>query len=423
MPDSTLFVGLDIGTSGARVVVINQAGIIQSSGQCAMAEIGSNHRQPMVWLQAAQVALARTFETIETANVCSICVDGTSGTMLPIDVNGTPLTDASMYNDPCMNSDVLVSIAKHAPQESAAHGATSALARAIVFYQQTGAAKVVHQADWIAGQLCGIYKSDDNNALKTGYDPVSQRWPDWLEKTGIESTHLPEIHQPGTAFCEVSKDFSNTFHLPKNTLMVSGTTDGCASFLATGAEKIGDGVTVLGTTLTIKILSKEPIFSPEYGIYSHKILGKWLAGGASNSGGNVLLAHFDTQRITELSSQIDPETNSQLDYYPLSKSGERFPIADANLPARITPRPASDVAFLHGLLQGMSAIEVLAYNRLTELGRTPLQTVRSLGGGAENSVWSRIRERALDVPMLMPVSNEAAYGSAILARAGVMNLL
>jgi len=51
-----------------------------------------------------------------------------------------------------------------------------------------------------------------------------------------------------------------------------------ASFLATGPHRRGDGVSVLGTTLTIMMLSDVPLFVPEYGIYSHRIGDMWLAG-------------------------------------------------------------------------------------------------------------------------------------------------
>ena len=74
--------------------------------------------------------------------------------------------------------------------------------------------------------------------------------------------------------------------------VVAGTTDGCAAFLASGASEAGDGVTSLGTTLTLKLLSATPVFAPQFGVYSHRIGDQWLAGGASNSGGGVLASLF-----------------------------------------------------------------------------------------------------------------------------------
>ena len=421
MPNNSLYTGLDIGTSGARAIVIDSAGTTVSNGQCAMVDIGQNHRDPYVWLKAAKSALSKAFDGMDTNRIRSISVDGTSGTMIPISEYGTPLAEGSMYNDPCTNTKILENISNHAPDTSAAHGATSGLARAIYFCQKFKAYKIVHQADWIAGQLSGIYSSDENNALKTGYDPVEGHWPTWIVKTGIDPDKLPIVEAAGDPISEITAKTAFEFALEPSTILVAGTTDGCASFVATGANEVGDGVTALGTTLTIKILSDKPIFSPESGIYSHRILGKWLAGGASNTGGNVLLSHFDVDQIAELSKAIDAEIDSPLDYYPLSKPGERFPIADPKLAPRLSPRPNSDVDFLKGILQGMAAIEELGYHRLTELGGPELCSIRTVGGGSKNSVWTRLRERRLAVPMLSPASDEAAYGTALLARRGAEN--
>ncbi|MDE3175204.1 MAG: carbohydrate kinase, partial [Pseudomonadota bacterium] len=46
------------------------------------------------------------------------------------------------------------------------------------------------------------------------------------------------------------------------------------------------------------------------------------------------------------------------------------------------------------------------------------RSVRSVGGGARNPAWTRIRARVLGVALLAPRSDEAAYGAALLAKAG-----
>jgi sugar (pentulose or hexulose) kinase len=174
----------------------------------------------------------------------------------------------------------------------------------------------------------------------------------------------------------------------------------------------------MGTTLTLKLLSDRPIFSPKYGVYSHKLLGMWLAGGASNSGGGALLAHFTAQEMDQLTPTLDPDTRTGLDYYPLPRPGERFPICDPDFPPRVTPIPPSRATFLQGLFEGVAAVEALGFARLAELGAPKISSLRTVGGGAKNSVWTRIRARELGVPMPPPRSDEAAYGAALLARSG-----
>lgn len=86
----------------------------------------------------------------------------------------------------------------------------------------------------------------------------------------------------------------------------AGTTDSIAAFLASSANEIGDAVTSLGTTLVIKLLSRHRIDDQSRGIYSHRIGDRWLVGGASNSGGGVLLDFFTIAELQSLSSRIDP---------------------------------------------------------------------------------------------------------------------
>ena len=69
-------------------------------------------------------------------------------------------------------------------------------------------------------------------------------------------------------------------------------------------------------------------------MYSHRLDDKWLVGGASNTGGAVLRQLFTDDQLEKLSEQINPSKTSLLDYYPLPKAGERFPVADPNLAPR-----------------------------------------------------------------------------------------
>ncbi len=208
---------------------------------------------------------------------------------------------------------------------------------------------------------------------------------------------------------------ARAFGLPADVCVAAGTTDGCASFLATGAKSVGDGVTALGTTLTLKLLSDKPTFAPRYGVYSHRLLDMWLAGGASNSGGAALLAHFPPDEIEALTPLIDPDADTGLDYYPLTRKGERFPIADPDLPPRMALRPKSREKFLQAILEGIASIEALGYRRLAELGAPALVSMRTVGGGARNPPRTCIRARKLGVPFIEPISSEAAYGAALLA--------
>jgi sugar (pentulose or hexulose) kinase len=414
-----LVIGIDIGTSGTRAVAMRPDFSIAARSAVPLDRFGHNPRDPAVWWAAVGAALTELLSGIDRATVRAIAVDGTSGTLLPVDAAGRSLAEPLMYNDKVADNAILAAIAHEAPAASAAHGATSGLAKALRFQHLPGIAAVLHQADWIAGNFSGRFDvSDENNALKTGYDVEARRWPGWIAAAGLRMDLLPRVVEPGDVTGALTAAAADLFGLPRDVIVVAGTTDGCASFLATGAASAGDGVTALGSSLTIKILSDRPISAPRFGIYSHRLGDAWLAGGASNSGGKVLAQHFPLARIIELSAAIDPTTEIGLDYYPLGTAGERFPIADPALPPRLSPRPADDADYLKAMFEGIAAIEALGYHRLAELGAPALTSVRSVGGGAANPAWTAIRRRKLGVDFLPALSDEAAAGTARLALMG-----
>lgn len=114
--------------------------------------------------------------------------------------------------------------------------------------------------------------------------------------------------------------------------------------------------------------------------------------------------------------QIDPNIPLDLDYYPLLKPGERFPINDPNLVPRLDPRPENPVHFLQALLTAMARIEAQGYQVLQNLGAPQLQRVFTSGGGSNNSTWQTIRQRILGVPVCVSAQQEAAWGVAHLAQ-------
>ena len=423
--ESALALGIDIGTSGVRAVLMNSKFDVVAQSSSLMSDFGSNHRSPFVWWKSLESALEQLRSECpeQWSQVVGISVDGTSGTMLALNNKFEPIGDALMYNDPVENPDILEQIREHAPRESAAHGATSGLAKLMTLQELPGCHRVLHQADWVLGKFIGEYRwSDENNSLKTGYDPILREWPNWISQTKARRELLPDPKEPGQVTGEIDQKIADRFGLAKDIKIVSGTTDGCAAFLATGATGIGDGVTSLGSTLVVKILSDQPVFAPEYGIYSHRIGDQWLPGGASNTGGNVLTHFFSDEELIRHSRNIDPETQINLDYYPLLKAGERFPINDPAFPPRLEPRPPDDQTFLHGLLLGMSKVEALAYKRLKELGGPDLKSLRTVGGGSKNSVWTALRQKQIPVPMQNVASNQAAAGAARLAWKGLLSV-
>jgi len=423
---SKIFVGIDIGTSGCRGCAIDIKGERIAEQHINLPASHHNgvevEQQPHLWWEALSTVLTQLSDDLPDP-ITAVAIDGTSATVLLADQHGTPLGPALMYNDARAFQEA-EQIRQIAPDNSGAHGATSSLAKLLWLLKHSEPnpkPHVLHQADWLAAKIAGQWVgSDENNCLKMGYDPMARQWPDWIAKLEIDRNLLPQVHPPGTPIGTVQKKVATSIGLNPKTLLVSGTTDSIAAFLATGAEQVGQAVTSLGSTLAVKIVSDKPIFSPEYGIYSHRLWDKWLAGGASNTGGSILLKYFTPAALKRMTPLLQPNQSTQLDYYPLLSVGERFPVADPNLQPRLEPRPTDDVIFFQGLLESIARIETEGYRRLQSLAAPYPKTLHTVGGGAKNPAWTQIRQNCLGVQMHTPQYTEAAYGAALLARRGFL---
>ncbi len=412
------YLGIDFGTSGARAVVIDEEARIQalvrSSWKSAVSDLAS------CWNKALLSLLEQIPQELRR-EIRAIAINGTSSTVLLCDDCGKPVDAPLLYND-ARGAVVMEQLRSIAPPNHTVLSATSSLAKLLWMSQLPSFAEAryfMHQADWLAFLLHGrLGISDYHNALKLGYDVEELRYPEWLEKLQIK-IHLPKVIIPGTPIGELRAEIATHFGFRRDCLVCTGTTDSIAAFIASGAKSPGEAVTSLGSTLVLKLLSRKRVEDARYGIYSHRLGELWLVGGASNTGGAVLRQFFTDAELKSLSSEIEKDKASELDYYPLLKPGDRFPINDPNLAPRLEPRPDHPVEFLHGLLESIARIEARGYSLLQELGADRLSCVYTAGGGAANPTWTAIRARRLQVPVVQSENIEAAYGTALLAMRGV----
>ncbi|MEL6235774.1 MAG: hypothetical protein AAFR46_15345, partial [Pseudomonadota bacterium] len=170
---SRLALGIDIGTSGVRAALLDAEGAVVGMAAAAMSDHAPDagaeppdpradtqadtqaathagprdwHRDPVVWQAALAAALAELGRSHDLGAVAALAVDGTSGTVLALDGDDAPVGHALMYNDAVSDPAIPAAIAAHAPRDSAAHGAASALARAIALQDRPGVARILHQA-------------------------------------------------------------------------------------------------------------------------------------------------------------------------------------------------------------------------------------------------------------------------------------
>jgi xylulokinase len=214
----------------------------------------------------------------------------------------------------------------------------------------------------------------------------------------------------------VNADVARTLGVRESVQIVAGMTDGCTAQIAAGAVHDGDTMGVLGTTLVLKAVSETSVESADGAVYSHLAPdGRYWAGGASNAGAGILAVEFAGEDLAALDRRV-ADTVAGYVRYPLSVAGERFPVADRNLPPLTDGEPLTRLDAYRALLEGVAFVERLGLERLQQLGVTPRRHVIA-GGATASPVWNRIRATVLAPLVEVSVARSASssVGAGILA--------
>lgn len=419
--EADLALGIDLGTSGLRLAVIDAQGVRLTEES---SHYPSAFEDPQGWQQGL-IQLCEQLPIDLRQRIAGLAVDGTSGTLLMCRADGS-LPNGSLglalpYHQSCPDqAETASELAGGGPAASA----SGSLARALKLMQRArveehdGPWLLRHQADWMTGWLLGDWRwGEEGNNLRLGWCLNNQHWVGDIAKQSWSGA-LPEIQPSGLVLGTLAPAAASRLGIPERCQVVAGSTDANAAVLAAEPGE-SDGVTVLGTTLVLKQWSPDPIQGP--GVSCHRVGGRWLLGGASNAGGGVLKRYFNDEQLKEISRQIDPIHSSGLHLRPLLATGERFPVDDPSLQPILEPRPVSDALFLQALLEGLGAIEREGWQRLEDLGAPAVKKIISVGGGACNPQWRIIRQRLLQRPIINRPGLSAALGMARLAARAVLN--
>ena len=400
------FGGLDFGTSGVRLTIINKKKDIiytSSNGE------GYYLTKPKSWLLICETLLSDVPYEIKQ-RLERISVSGTSGTLLACQMNGNALGDAIPYNKICDgNKQQLKMIAG---QNESLNNPFSGLAKALKLIDLYGQDILLrHQSDWISGWLMNNWLfGEEGNNIKLGWNIISNSWPKSFELNAWNNC-LPQIKKSGLILGIINKKLVEKLKLNSNLLVVAGTTDSNAAFIASEIKQ-DEGLTVLGTTLVLKKFIREPINYP--GLSMHRVNQEWICGGASNAGCGVISKFFSNSEIEDLSKQINPLKETNLKYLPLNCMGERFPVNDPFLRPILEPRPVSDALFLQAIFEGLATIEFNGWNKIRELTGSFPKKIISVGGGAKNPQWRSIRQKKLKIPIIS-IDKSTSFGSALIA--------
>lgn len=363
--DDDVWVGIDVGTQSARAFAVAADGQVAGSGAVALSSRrdGVRHEQdPRAWWEAVAGASRAALESVAPQRVRAVATCATSGTVLLVDRDGTPLTPALMYDDGRAGEQA----------QQVGMPASWGLPKLLWMLDEwpdlaRREARLAHQSDVVTRELVGReVPADSSHALKSGYDVQEEAWP---ERARLPDRLLPAVVRSGTRLGEVCSRAAAQTRIPAGTPVIAGMTDGCAAQFAAGALRAGDWNSVLGTTLVLKGYSPRPVRDCGGVLYNHRAPdGGWLPGGASSSGAGVLTERFAGRDLDELGRRAEAHERTNVLAYPLVSRGERFPFAAAGAEAFVSGDPADEGELFAALLQGVAFVERLCLDLVDLLG-------------------------------------------------------
>ena len=445
-----LVIGLDVGTSGARAVLLTAdariLAVAQRTYPLHTPGPGRAEHDPDQVATAALDALGEVARSRPAgASIAVIGVSTIFHSLLAVNSQGVPIGRSMSWADTRARHQV-ERLARQADPELLYRRtgcplhpmylpakilwlrevATEAFTRAALF----GSLK-----DEILFRLTGQRVIDRSVASATGLlDLERGTWHEpLLEVIGIGADQLPPIVEPTDIVGGLTPAVASLTSLPAGTPIVAGAGDGVLSSLGAGAVAPGQMTVMIGTSGAARLAVDRPVFDAQARTWCYYLAaGRWIAGAAINNGGlacqwvrdNLLPrravegneSDFET---IEAEARRAPPGAGGIVFLPFL-TGERSPYWNANargvifgLAAHHGPHHVARSVF-EGVCFRMRSI-VDALNEAAG----PAREYRATGGFTRSTFWLQMLADVLGQPLILPRIEEAsAVGAAALAALG-----
>ncbi|MEM2848651.1 MAG: FGGY family carbohydrate kinase, partial [Candidatus Bathyarchaeia archaeon] len=166
------FLGLDIGTKNIKAAILNDEGNVEEEASTPVYDLihqprdGFVERDPLaLWERVCETLKKLKFKD----KVEGVCVDATSGTIVPLDEEGVPLHPLIMYNDSraTLEAEELRKASPKAREFESFLPITPQLVLPKIMWLKKHCGfygrihKILHESDYIAYKLTGVFASSN----------------------------------------------------------------------------------------------------------------------------------------------------------------------------------------------------------------------------------------------------------------------
>lgn len=429
-----MYLGLDLGTSGLKGIVIDEAQRIVAEATAPLTvsrpHEGWSEQSPADWIVAAEAVL----NALPVKNRAAIRGIGLSGQMhgaVLLDRTDDVLRPCILWND------------TRAHEEAAALDSDPkfrALTGNIVFPGFTApkllwvkahepalfvkVAKVLLPKDYLRLRLTGDHVAEMSDAAGTSWLDTGKRdWSeDLLAATALDRGAMPRLVEGSDPSGLLRPELADRFGLPKGVVVAGGAGDNAAAGIGVGVVKAGQAFVSLGTSGVLFAANDGYRPDPATAVHTfcHALPDKWHQMGVILAATDALnwfarIAGEDARALTEALGGLKAPGKARFLPY---LGGERTPLNDAAIRGAFIglehgmDRDAATRAVLEGVTFAIRDCR----DALAATG-TRIERLLAVGGGSKSDYWLAAIATALGTPVSLPVAGDfgAAFGAARLA--------
>jgi len=442
----TYLLGLDISTTGAKALIIDETGKVIASHTTPQ-PISTpkplwSEQNPSDWwsgiAESIRAALAQS--GIKGDAIAAVGLTGQMHGLVLLDIAGNVLRPSILWNDQrtqeqcdAMTEKIGFKRLIELTGNRALTGFTAPKILWVRQHEPEVYAKVAHillPKDYIRFKLTGEYAMDVSDASGTSLlDVANRRWSsEVVDALDIPASWLPRTCEGPDVSGGISAEAAEETGLAAGTPVMGGGGDQAAGAVGVGAVKPGIVSLVVGTSGVVFAPLDKYAYEPDGRLHAfcHAVPGMWHFMGVMLSAAGSLQWFHDTlghgesfDELLQPAADIPPGSDGLL-FLPYL-TGERTPHPDplargafVGLTVRHT-RAHMTRAVLEGVAFGLKD----GFKLIANAGLPDNLEVRVSGGGAKSLLWKQILADVLGATLVSTNSTEgAAYGAALLAAVG-----
>ena len=433
-----MFLGIDLGTSGVKVLLMDGAQNVLGTATrrltVARPHPSWSEQDPAAWITAMREAMAELAAAHDLSGVEGIGLSGQMHGAVVLDAGDRVIRPAILWND--SRSEAQARRLDADPQFRAISANVvfpGFTAPKLVWMAETEpeafarVAMVLLPKDYLRLWLTGEKIGDMSDAAGTAwFDNGARAWSDaLLAASGMRRAQMPPLVEGSAPAGGLRAEVAAEWGMRPGTVVSGGAGDGAATAVGAGSVVEGQGFVSIGTSGVILTPSRRLAPDPARAVHAfcHTLPGMWQHMGVILSASAALewLAGILGATPAALTDALGPELRAPAEetFLPYL-TGERTPHNDAAARGAFSGLSARTgrAELTQAVLEGVAFAFADTLEALRASGSDP-ETLLALGGGARSRYWLKAIATALGRPLLLPESGDygAAFGAA---RLGLM---